>query len=312
MSYGIINALKASSYSCKIIGIDIYDTAPGIYFCDMFFKGPRAEDGGYLKFLENLIVENNINLVFLGMEEEINIVLHNRNFFHSVKVQFVLNTKELIEISNDKWFLHQKLIEYSLTAIPSFVNGDFYQLKDSLGIPMLAKPRHSYGSKDVVQIYDHEDFLYYQKKHEDNFIFQKIIGTKYDEYTSAVFGLGNGDFVNIINMRRELNGCGTTHKAFVIEDEKLDEFVTLLTKYFKPMGPTNYQFRKENDIYYLLEINARISSSTSIRTAFGYNEAEMCIDYFLLKKKPRAYTLKKGYAMRYYSDMIIYENSDNI
>jgi carbamoyl-phosphate synthase large subunit len=36
----------------------------------------------------------------------------------------------------------------------------------------------------------------------------------------------------------------------------------------------------------LLEINPRISSASSIRAAFGYNESEMSVDYFLRSIRP--------------------------
>jgi carbamoyl-phosphate synthase large subunit len=57
----------------------------------------------------------------------------------------------------------------------------------------------------------------------------------------------------------------------------------------------------------LLEINPRISSSTSIRTKFGYNEALMSVDYFLNGIIPTQPKIQKGKAIRYTEDLIIYE-----
>ena len=53
-----------------------------------------------------------------------------------------------------------------------------------------------------------------------------------------------------------------------------------------------------------MEINPRISSSTSIRTAFGYNEAEMAIEWFVEKHSKVNPVIKKGKAIRYISDYI--------
>jgi carbamoyl-phosphate synthase large subunit len=76
---------------------------------------------------------------------------------------------------------------------------------------------------------------------------------------------------------------------------------------FKPVGPTNFQFRKQDGILKLLEINPRISSSTSIRTGFGYNESLMAVEYFLENKTPVQPVIKKGKAIRYTEDLFIYE-----
>ena len=57
----------------------------------------------------------------------------------------------------------------------------------------------------------------------------------------------------------------------------------------------------------LLEINPRISSSTSIRTAFGYNEALMAIQYFLEQQKQTKTKLKSGQAIRYVEDYILFD-----
>jgi carbamoyl-phosphate synthase large subunit len=65
--------------------------------------------------------------------------------------------------------------------------------------------------------------------------------------------------------------------------------------------------RKETGGLKLLEINPRISSSTSIRTAFGYNEAGMAVDYYLDNKKPKQPKIKRGWAVRYTDDFIFYQ-----
>ena len=95
-------------------------------------------------------------------------------------------------------------------------------------------------------------------------------------------------------------------KAEVIEIDEINELIKKYCEILKPCGPTNFQFRKDKDRFYLLEINPRISSSTSLREYFGYNEAEMCIDFFVNKIKPKTNIIKKGYAVRYIADCITY------
>ena len=91
----------------------------------------------------------------------------------------------------------------------------------------------------------------------------------------------------------------------MVKDTILENTVNKLVELLKPVGPTNFQFRYKNGKYLLLEINARFSSSNSIRTDFGYNEAKMCIDFYLNNKVPEKVVIKDGYAIRYIEDYIV-------
>ena len=79
---------------------------------------------------------------------------------------------------------------------------------------------------------------------------------------------------------------------------------------FQPEGPTNFQFRRHEGELYLLEINPRMSSSTTIRTAFGYNEARMCLEYYLENKRAIVGPIRRGRALRFIEDYIIYDRCD--
>jgi len=93
-------------------------------------------------------------------------------------------------------------------------------------------------------------------------------------------------------------------KAQTVNIPELDEEVNRLTALFRPVGPTNYQFRRHQGKYLLLEVNPRFSSSLSLRTAFGFNEPEMCIEYFGEKFMPSPAVIKKGTAVRYIEDVV--------
>lgn len=81
-------------------------------------------------------------------------------------------------------------------------------------------------------------------------------------------------------------------------------------RHYRPEGPTKLQFRVEGAAAYLLEINPRFSSSCSLRTTFGFNEAEMCIDHFLERRRPPPPTLRAGIGQRHVADRISYAGTD--
>jgi carbamoyl-phosphate synthase large subunit len=138
---------------------------------------------------------------------------------------------------------------------------------------------------------------------------QPIMGCDDEEYTVGIFGDGLGRVCASITLQRRLAADGSTAKAWVRQHNDLDTVVAALCAHFKPIGPTNLQFRKDGSDWKLLEINPRISSSTSLRTAFGYNEAAFCVDFYLAGKKISQPEIKRGFAARYIEDCIIYDGN---
>jgi carbamoyl-phosphate synthase large subunit len=63
---------------------------------------------------------------------------------------------------------------------------------------------------------------------------------------------------------------------------------------------------KEKNIF-LLEINPRFSSSTSMRRVLGFNESKMAVDFYLTGKLPDQPILKSGSVIRYIEDFYIHE-----
>ena len=114
-----------------------------------------------------------------------------------------------------------------------------------------------------------------------------------------------------MTLKRKLAKDGFTDRAETVTLDEIDEVISHFCKILKPIGPTNFQFRKHNGELKLLEINPRISSSTSIRMSFGYNESAMVIDYYLENKIPTQPIIKTGKAVRYTEDKIFFDDSSN-
>lgn len=310
IGYGVIKSLRKSDYNVKIIGMDIYDDAVGQHWCDYFEKAVLASSEEYPEFLRKLILKHKIDLVIPCIEQDVDRMLEDQSFFADLNTKFVLPSKELNDCTRDKWHTYLELQKAGLPAIKSYIDGNYETIVKETGTPMLLKPRISYASKGIFKIENKEDFLYWQKKIKNNFMVQEIVGDDENEYTLGVFGLGDGTICNKIALQRKLSKEGATSKAKVIENKELNEAIDAISKIFKPFGPTNYQFRYHKGEFLLLEINPRISSSTSLRTAFGYNEAQMCIEFYLENKKPKPAELKNGQAIRYIEDIILYDSNN--
>jgi carbamoyl-phosphate synthase large subunit len=307
---GIIKSLRQSRHTVRIVGMDRSDRSPGPSLCDLFIQKPPCEESekDYLDFWERILESEKIDLVLPGLEVDITFLDQQRKRFEPFNAILVLNRHELIALSSDKWLFGEELHRQGLPRIPSAIPRTWNEALELLGSsPLLFKPRHGNGSRGIVRLDDETDFLYWRAKAGHDWMLQRIVGTDQSEYTVGVFGFGDGRSVKPITFRRRLSGAGNTLEAEVVSDPVIEHAALELTGIFKPLGPTNYQFRKEGDIAYLLEINPRFSSSNSLRSAFGYNEAEMAIDFFLFDILPPSPPIRQGIAWRYSEDCVVYD-----
>lgn len=305
IGYGIVRCLRQCDTKCHIIGIDIFPDAVGQHWCDDFRQAPRTDSPEYFDFIRKLAEEFRIDLIIPGIEQDVSFWAEKIAEFQNTNTQVVLNPPELIFLSDDKWRTHQALTEGGFSSIPTAIEGVFNDISQQLGLPLLIKPRHSYASKGIKIIHDIDEFEYQRHKLGTNFMAQQIVGNDDDEYTCGVFGDGEGGMLAHINLRRKLGPEGSTSKATVVFNPDLSELLKQLTCFFKPKGPCNFQFRRHQNEFLLLEINPRVSSSTSIRKIFGYNEAQLCIDFYLNKIEIKQPPIQTGTVIRYIEDLLV-------
>lgn len=309
IGYGIVKTLRKSKYKCSIIGIDIFHDAIGQVWCDKFIQGVRADSLEFIGFINSVVDKNNIDLVIPGIEQDLEAMIQNYQDL-SPAAKYVLNNKELFETFHDKKRTYD-FLESTAELIPYiYYSNDLYEkASEAFGLPFILKQDISYASKGVAVINNKKDFDYFLDKFGQNCMAQKKLEIKNHEFTCSVFGLGDGTFVNPVCLKRELSGEGATKKATNMKvDNELLRILLAISKACKFEGPTNLQFIKYEGKYLLLEINARISSSTSMRELFGINEAEMCIDYYLFGKTPDVKVQKFGTVIRYIEDVYFDSN----
>ena len=308
IGYGILRSIKKSSPAIKLIGTSIYDDSPAQGFCDVFELAPKSNDPSYIDWLTQMIKKHGVSLIIPGIEIDMYLWMQRSEAIAATGVKMVLNRPDLVSLCADKWHFYQHLIQFEHDhAIKTSLLQDFDELEQILKLPFLLKPRSGHGSKGIVKVDSRETFSRHRSRVGSELMAQMFVGNDDGEYSSTVFGDGNGGFCASISLRRKLSASGFTDKAEVVDKKEINEALQRLTGIYKPIGPTNFQFREHENVLKLLEINPRISSSTSIRTAFGYNESEMATRYYLEGKMPTQPIIREGRAVRYIEDLIFYK-----
>lgn len=306
VGYGILKSLKDAD--CRLIGTTIYEQSPADCFADIVETAPLTCEEGYIPWLKDMICKYQADMIIPAIEADMSAWNKHRLELEQTGTKVLLNRYELVELCLDKWKFYERLREEECRCrIETSITPDSCRFE----LPFILKPRCGFGSRGVVKITSEEDYEQYREDVGRKLMMQEYVGSEKEEYTVSAFFDADSEMRAHIAMRRKLSKEGYTETAEVIELEDVLEIIQQLAEMFKPVGPTNFQFRNHNGEWKLLEINPRISSSTSIRTAFGYNEAKMCVDYFLDGQEIRQPAVRRGKAIRYIEDYIIYD-SDNI
>ena len=312
---GIVRSLRASGRAVRVVGVDRSARSPGPYMVDALEQKPAAQEDStaYLDFWDAIIRKHGIQLIMPGLEIDMLFFDKKRDRFEVHGLRLVLNTPELIQRTANKWDFGNDLATMGYPVIPSLRPATWSEAVDKLGPPpLLLKPLQGNGSRGIVKLEDESDFEYWCNKAVGDWMLQHIVGETENEYTVGVFGLGGGGFIDPLIFRRRLSVAGNTQEAEVVPYHPILKLaVERLCEYFHPIGPTNMQFRVEGETPYLLEINPRFSSSNSLRTEFGYNEAAMAIDLYLHEKPPEMPAIRQGIAWRYSEDFVIHA-SDSV
>lgn len=310
VGYGVLRSLKQYGKPLRLIGTSIYDDSVAPGFCDIFELASPTNDAGYMEWLSRTIRKHKVDLIIPGIEIDMYKWIEHISEIERSGAIALLNNPELIYLCKDKWMFYENLSEAGMScAIESSLSTEFDALKDKFGLPFLLKPRRGFGSKGIVKVDSADTFLLHQKYVGPILMAQPIVGNDDEEFTTSAFCDGNGSFSASMTLRRKLSRDGFTDKAEVVASDEFIGTISELCDRFRPIGPTNFQFRRCKDGIKLLEINPRVSSSTSIRSAFGYNESVMAVDYYLEHRTPIQPEIKRGKAVRYTDEHIFYENS---
>lgn len=310
IGYGVLRSLRRSGTEVRLVGVDASPTAVGAAWCDQFIQAPFTSAENYADWLDKAIAWSGTELLIPCIEQDVAYLAAHADEV-SKKTRLALNRPDLIRIATDKGLMDEELQRIGSPArIETRFEGSFASLAQSFGVPFLVKPRRSYASKGLVKISSPDEFRPFESRLGTELMVQPIIGDDDAEYTVGVFGDGLGNVLATITLRRLLAKDGSTAAAWQETDATLDLVVAGLCAHFAPLGPTNLQFRKSSTGWKLLEINPRISSSTSIRAALGFNDALMCLDYYLEGKPIVQPVLKPGHIKRYIEDLIVNDRTD--
>lgn len=274
---GILKILKQSQ-NCVLLGCDVNDIAVGMDMVSVFWKCKYATEDGYIEELLDKCTLHHITHLIPVNEREIEIISKFRYAFTALNIRLVIQSDELLQICLDKYNTAMFLQKHGFQTPTTYSTPD--QLPENSG-RYICKPRKSNGSKNIFLFEKKEDL--YQTDLE-NCIFQNYIDST-NEYTIGVFRHNN--LINILAFKRELKN-GYSNKVELVHDTGLYDLAEQLALAFSLDGYFNIQLREKDGVYFIFEINPRISGTVRFRDMLGFHDVLWWLD-LLDAKKPTQY-----------------------
>lgn len=307
VSQGILKALAASSFGCRVIGADINELQMGLYTVDAGYIAPHAADPFFIEWLVDLCLKERVHVILTGCEPILRVLtLHKDAIEERTQALCLVCDANTWTVCDDKLLTCQWLQEHDF-AFPRYAASenmdDLHALAHDCGYPLIAKPRIGGGAKGVFLVEDAEDLKYASRK--SNHVIQEFLGDDRQEYTVGCFCDRTGEPVGSIVMWRELL-AGTTYRAVVGDFPEIRETAEAITRELRPMGPCNLQLRLTKQGPVCFEINPRFSGTTPIRAAFGFNEVDASLRHFLMGEAPISLPhVTEGVALRYWNELYV-------
>jgi len=316
----------------KIVGIDANRNVYAFHFCDYFFTAPSIYSEGYLEFLLELSLKENIDLIIPGHDYELLLLSSNIQKFNDKKIQVLVSRPDIIKVSRDKLLWYNYFIEHGCPIVPTFRVKNFKKKPNYEIFPAIVKPSGGSASQGISILNDikelnsvsDEDIIQpylFPTKDDPNYeTIQKTIEkgkfVQMSEISIQLIFSYNSEFKGIFISKNVLKNGVPVHVNPIHPDEfeYIDDIMTFVPICIekKVKGPVNIQGRITEKGLVCFEMNMRFTGITGNRMQLGFNEVPFLVNDFLgfPTGELQSYALNKYGVRQVASTTIFKENID--
>lgn len=303
LGQGIIKCLRMADTPYEIVAVDPDPRAIGLYWADKAHLVPLAREPDFVDCMCRIIDRERPHAVLVGTDVELMPLSVNKPEIDSAfDTHIIVSPPDVVRIADDKWLTYQFLASNGFPHIPSALPSDMAPLLGECDFPLIVKPRIGACSVGVHEVWNERE-LEYALGTVHNPIVQKCVASSEEEYTSGLLTL-NGSVKAIVTMRRDLKN-GNTYRAYVEPVSRFDDLLSKIAERLGGLGSINLQFRSENDLPKVFEINARFSGTTPFRAYAGFNEVDYIVRHFVCGDPIPEPTLRPIVVLRYWDEAVI-------
>lgn len=258
-------AAKELKINSRIIGVDISDLAPALYFCDEKVFVPRINESGYIEALLDACKKYDVKLVIPTIDTELLKISENVDKFKDLGVLVNISNVDVIKICRNKKNTSKWLAENNIDA-PKMITDE--ELKEKkYEFPLFIKPLDGSSSINAFKVENQKALDFFIDYVPNPIIQEMVFG---EEYTIDVFCDFNSNPITIVPRKRLAVRAGEILKGIIDKDEVVITAVKDLVLKLKPYGHITVQcIKSEDGKVNILEINPRFGGGAPMSIDAG-------------------------------------------
>ncbi|MGV3525794.1 MAG: hypothetical protein ACO1RX_16345 [Candidatus Sericytochromatia bacterium] len=305
----ILDVLEGRREHLQIVGLNSIANAPSNYRCDQVFLTPETLDSAFLPHFEKLLQTWQPDFILPGRDDDIVFLAQYAEKYPQWQQKTPCGKAALATIFRDKWLSYQWAQERSLP----FANSLWYekttdakiyrQFLETVGFPLIAKPRQGFGSNGVLFLQTEAELerlsltgpvllqeclgnrehlgFYAQMYHQGMPLFFQI--PQFENHSAQILIRPDGSCSQIF--------C--SHNRFVmgkieqITPSEPPDLMATVSQYATQLsqagwrGPANIAaLPNAKGEWKVHEINLRMTGATSLRLACGFDEIKGLLEAF--------------------------------
>lgn len=304
---GIIKCLRQAATPVDLLGLDYFEQAVGLRWCDRSALLPDllADDVSEDAWLAALVGElraHGSRLLFVGADFELLPLARHAASIAGSGVHVLVSPPEVVQVCKDKHATASWLRDHGfpapMTLLPA---AGEHEIEQALGFPLVVKPRFGSRSRGVTVVRDGPALARALVEVAEPCA-QQYLPDDEAEFSCGVMVL-DGEIDSVVVLRRRLRD-GNTVDAHSGDWPEIERLCADVARALGPSGPVNIQLRLHRGTPHIFEINPRFSGTTVFRAMLGVNEPERLLRHSLglgLEPAPRP---ARGRVLRYFDELL--------
>ena len=265
-------AAKELNVDLTIMGADISESAPALFFCDETRIVCKIRDKEYIPQLLEICEKEKVDCLIPTIDTDLLLLAENKEKFEAVGTKVLISAVDKVKLCRDKRFTADYFISLGLKSPQPVDDVEKY----NMGYPAFIKPKDGSSSVDAYKVNNEEDLRTYANKIAD-YIIQPFISGR--EFTIDIFCDYDGNPVFITPRERLAVRAGEVLKTQICQDDVMISEMQTLIKDYKPCGQITVQLIQDEitgDNYYI-EINPRYGGGAPLSIKAGADSAKAVI-----------------------------------
>lgn len=260
----------------KIIGADITEDAPALFFCDESRIVCKIREKEYIPQLLSICKKQKVDCLIPTIDTDLLLLAENKASFEAIGTKVLISAVDKVKLCRDKNYTADYFASLGLKS-PLPVNSvEKYETALRLGtvsFPAFIKPKDGSSSINAYKVENLEDLKLYAEKIED-YIIQPFISGR--EYTIDIFCDYEGNPIYITPRERLVVRAGEVLKTQIVQDDVMIQEMQTLIEDYKPCGQITVQLIRDEvtDEDYYIEINPRFGGGAPLSMKAGADSAE--------------------------------------